>query len=557
MPKFSLRSLFKWRRTSSKKSIVTSPIKPIYETPESTPASSPQNSISDEIQVEEDTINKKIPVPVKIPMAYYFTSKTFVGGKKVAFTRLHYKQNRRRLIIYELDNVSSYPHIATFAHSGMIRFARQRVAVRAFSAAAETSVANNIGKNVFAEFSALAAKHGALNLGQGFPSFGTPGFLKDAAIQAIQAEHNQYTRPGGNPALVQVLAELYSPIYGRQLNPMTEIVTFTGAQEGIFCIFLSLLSKGDEVLILEPYFDAYINIAKLLGIKTVGLPLELSAEKKAKYNDPSCKESFSSKDLVLDLEKLEASITPNTKMIVLNTPHNPTGKVFSREELEGIAAIMRRHPQIIILSDEVYEFMCFEGTPHERIATFDGMYDRVISLFSAGKTFSCTGWRVGYAILPEHFALPVSKTHSAVPFCGALPFELAVAKGFQVAQNSGYLEELPQILQSKRDVVVDALTAANLKPIVPDGGYFVCCNVSTLDAYDEFRSFENQTDLENELRPDYQMAQKLCVEHGITVIPTSPFFTSIATQPSPAMVRIAYCKDDATIAKAVEIIKSF
>ncbi|OQR85002.1 kynurenine-oxoglutarate transaminase [Achlya hypogyna] len=428
--------------------------------------------------------------------------------------------------------------------------------LRAYSSAAEKSVANNLGKNVFAEFSALATKHGALNLGQGFPSFGTPAFLKEAAIEAIQAEHNQYTRPGGNPGLVNVLADVYSPLYGRDLNPLTEIVTFTGAQEGIFCIFLSLLSRGDEVLILEPYFDAYINIAKLLGIRTVGLPLEMSPDRKAKYNDPSCTEAFSSKDLVLDLAKLEASITPKTKMLVLNTPHNPTGKVFSRDELEGIAAIMKRHPDIIILSDEVYEFMCFEGTPHERIATFDGMYDRVISLFSAGKTFSCTGWRVGYAIMPPKLALPVAKTHSAVPFCGALPFELAVAKGFEVARTNGYLAELPQLLQRKRDVVVDALQAAKLKPIVPDGGYFVCCNVSSLAAYDEFKSFEAQRGLANELRPDYQVAQKLCTEHGITVIPTSPFYTSVDNQPSPALVRVAFCKDDATLAQAVDVIQS-
>ncbi|KDO28346.1 hypothetical protein SPRG_06585 [Saprolegnia parasitica CBS 223.65] len=430
-----------------------------------------------------------------------------------------------------------------------------RSCARALSSAAETSVANKIGKNVFAEFSALAAKHDSLNLGQGFPSFGTPAFLKEAAIEAIAGEHNQYTRPGGNPGLVNVLADVYSPLYGRQLNPLTEIVTFTGAQEGIFCIFLSLLSAGDEVLILEPYFDAYINIAKLLGITTVGLPLEMDAATKDKYNDMACTDAFSSKDLVLDLAKLEASITPKTKMLVLNTPHNPTGKVFSRNELEGIADIMRRHPDIIILSDEVYEFMCFEGTPHERIATFDGMYDRVISLFSAGKTFSCTGWRVGYAILPPKLALPVAKTHSAVPFCGALPFELAVAKGFEVARANGYLDELPRILEAKRDVIVDALQAANLKPIVPDGGYFVTCNVSSLDAYKEFAAFEGRADLEPEMRPDYQVAQKLCIEHGLTVIPTSPFYTSVANQPSPALVRIAFCKDDATLTKAVSIIQ--
>ncbi|ETV75733.1 hypothetical protein H257_10109 [Aphanomyces astaci] len=429
---------------------------------------------------------------------------------------------------------------------------------RAFSTAPELkSPALNLRKNVFAEFSGLAVAHNSLNLGQGFPSYGTPSFMKEAAIEFIQQEQNQYTRPGGNPQLVKVLADVYSPWYKRELNPMTEIVTFTGAQEGIFCIFLSLLSQGDEVLVIEPFFDAYINIALLLGVKTVGVPLEMNAATKAKYNDPHCYDKFSSKDLTIDLAKLEASITPNTKMIVLNTPHNPTGKVFSKDELEGILGVLDRHPQIIILSDEVYEFACFDGTPHERIATYDGMFDRVISLFSAGKTFSCTGWRVGYAILPQKYADLVAKTHSAIPFCGALPFELAVAKGFQAAATNGYLDQLPKLLEKKRDTVVDALEKANLKPIVPDGGYFVCCNVSSLSSYDEFKHLETVENLPAEERPDYQMAKKMCIEQGLTVIPTSPFYSNVSNQPSPALVRIAYCKDDATIDGAVKLIESF
>ncbi|CAK4409158.1 unnamed protein product [Aphanomyces euteiches] len=438
-----------------------------------------------------------------------------------------------------------------------LRLVRQILARGFSTAAVPASPALNLRKNVFAEFSALAMQHQALNLGQGFPSYGTPSFVKEAAIEFIEQEQNQYTRPGGHPQLVKVLADTYSPWYNREINPMTEIVTFTGAQEGIFCIFLSLLSKGDEVLIIEPFFDAYINIALLLGIKTVGVPLELDAETKAKYNDPNNHDTFSSKDLKIDLKKLEASITPKTKMIVLNTPHNPTGKVFSKEELEGILEVLDRHPQIIILSDEVYEFAAFEGTPHERIATYDGMFDRVISLFSAGKTFSCTGWRVGYAILPEKFADLVAKTHSAIPFCSALPFELAVAKGFQAAATNNYFNDLSKLLERKRDTIVDALEKAHLKPIVPDGGYFVCCNVSALDSYEEFKHLETVKDLPADERPDYRMAKKMCVEQGLTVIPTSPFFSKEENQISPALVRIAFCKDDATINKAVELIETF
>lgn len=203
------------------------------------------------------------------------------------------------------------------------------------------------------------------------------------------------------------------------------------------------------MVVFEPYFDAYKSVATLLGIKTVGVPLELAQEKRAAFNSrvDLSETAFSSGDFLIDPAKLEAAITPKTKMVVLNTPHNPTGKVMTKKELEAIAAVLRKHPDVLVLADEVYEFMCFDGLKHERIAALPGMHERTISLFSAGKTFSCTGWRVGYAVAPAPLAAAMTKAHSVVPFCGTTPFEVALASCFQQIQHNGYLDELKATLE--------------------------------------------------------------------------------------------------------------
>lgn len=200
----------------------------------------------------------------------------------------------------------------------------------------------------------------------------------------------------------------------------------------------------------EPYFDAYKTVSTLLGIQTVGLPLELAPEKQRAFASGDASATFTSGDFCIDLDRLDALLTPKTKMLVLNTPHNPTGKVFSRRELEGIAAVLKKHPHVLVLADEVYEFMAYDGLAHERIASFPGMFDRTISLFSAGKTFSCTGWRVGYAIAPAHLTTAITKAHSTVPFCGTTPFEVAMASCFEQAQSNGYLDELKATLEVRR-----------------------------------------------------------------------------------------------------------
>lgn len=412
--------------------------------------------------------------------------------------------------------------------------------------------------NVFAEFSALAAQHGAVNLGQGFPSFQTPAFVKQAAVDAINAGHNQYTRPGGHVTYAETLAEMYSELLGRELDPMKEVVTFNGAQEGIASIMAALLEPGDEVLTFEPYFDAYVTVSQLHGVSSSGVPFQFNPAKKQAFlsEDAHVSTEFTSHDFQVDLQRLEAALTPKTKMLVLNTPHNPTGKVFSREELQQVAKVLERHPNVIVLADEVYEFMTYDGLKHERLAKLPGFFDRTISLFSAGKTFSCTGWRTGYAVGPAHLVGAITKAHSTVPFCGTTPLEVALASAFRQAKTNGYYEELTETLQTKRNRLCDALQANNWRPIVPEGGYFVCCNVEGLPYYDEFRGIQVTPDTPKTEFPDYQFAYKLVKAGHLAVIPTSPFFSRSENRLAPGVVRLAFCKDDKTLDDSIRVIES-
>ena len=403
-----------------------------------------------------------------------------------------------------------------------------------------------LGGNVFAEFTMLAMELDAVNLGQGFPNFPAPDFLKEAAARAVAENHNQYTRPGGTPAVVEVLANFYSPRFGRTLNGMGEIVTVNGAQEGLYAIITAFCEAGDEVVCVEPYFDAYKNACTLVGATPVGVPLR------------RVRDTGHTSDYELDVAELERAITPRSKLLVLNTPHNPTGKVFSRDELEAVAAVVRRHPSLLVLSDEVYEFMCFDGLRHERFATLDGMWDRTFSLYSAGKTFSATGWRVGYAIAAEHLAAPLLKAHQAIPFCVATPLEVAVAHAFAAAEREGYFESLPARLQGYRDTLVASLRGAGMAPIVPEGGYFLMASTDTLAGPAGAAPVEaSRPDLPLGERRDFHINRWLTREVGVTGIPPSAFYSPENRHLADDIMRFAFCKDEATLAAAGERLGTF
>lgn len=387
--------------------------------------------------------------------------------------------------------------------------------------------------------------------------------------------------------------------------------------------------QGDEVVTFEPYFDAYKTVSTLLGLQTAGVPLELTPVKQAAFAAPASgittPTAFSSADFRVDIDKLERAITPATKMLVLNTPHNPTGKVFAKAELEQIAQVLARHPHVLVLADEVYEFMAFDGLPHERFAALPGMFDRTISLFSAGKTFSCTGWRVGYAVAPAHLTTAITKAHSTVPFCGTTPFEVAMASCFTQVRTNGYLDELKATLEVRAAWVPVGLTtwmgytgcshthiltgqarparrrsercqlasncarggllcllqrgappglqrvrehrghagasqdrACSISGCVWGPWLSVCCVVtdSTVSSILCVGVVSSPLAWAVQEYPDYQFAYKLCKEHKLAVIPTSPFFTRPEHMLGPGVVRLAFCKDDKTLDDAIRVIES-
>jgi aspartate/methionine/tyrosine aminotransferase len=404
--------------------------------------------------------------------------------------------------------------------------------------------------NVFAACTKMALDHGAVNLGQGFPSWPVPQFVLEAARVSMHdaAGFNQYSRPGGHPLLLDAISRFSSPRMQRLLGPENVTVT-AGAQGAVFNIFATYCSEGDEAVCIEPAFEMYGRIARMLGCTVRGVPL-------GNVSGPSA--AATSEQLTLDLGALEAAITERTRILILNTPHNPTGKVFSRAEYEGIAALVRRHPRLLVLSDDVYEFMILEKSlDHCYFSSLDGMWERTISAFSAGKTFSCTGWRIGYCIGPPELIAPLVSTQSVVSFCVAAPLEVAIARAFEQADALNYFEGLAASLRAKRDVLCAALADAGLKPIVPGGGYFVMVDTSHLTAAGGPSPADALSD-DNDFarRRDYLACAALTKGVGVLGLPIGGFYSPQHRHHSDSLLRFAFCKTDEDLHEAAKRLRA-
>jgi aspartate/methionine/tyrosine aminotransferase len=386
------------------------------------------------------------------------------------------------------------------------------------------------GATVFAEFTALANQTGAVNLGQGFPNFAAPDFVKAAAQAAIASDLNQYARSAGHPRLVQALSAIYSPLFGHTLDPMTEIVVTVGATEGIFATIQALVEPGDEVILIEPFYDSYPAAVTMAGGRCVYVPLRAPAQ------------AASAADWALDYVELAAAFTARTKLLILNTPLNPLGKVFSRDELLLIAALAIEH-NITILSDEVYEWMVYPApdrqVEHTRIATLPGMWDRTVTLGSAGKTFSVTGWKIGWAIAPPQLTEAIVLAHQWIPFAVATPLQEAVAVAFEQAGPQGYFPWLADMYQAKRDKLLQALTAAGLKPMTPDGSYFIVVDTSILPVPQQ-----------PGVCRDVAVCRWLTREVGVAAIPPSPFYSEPHRHLTDNLARFTFCKTDDLLEEA-------
>ncbi len=366
---------------------------------------------------------------------------------------------------------------------------------------------------IFAEMSALAAVTGAINLGQGFPDSDGPPAMLAAARQAIADGVNQYPPGAGSPDLRAAIAEARLRDRGQRFDPDTEVLVTVGATEAIAAAVLALADAGDEVLMLEPYYDSYPAVVAMAGARHRAVPLRLDATGR----------------FALDLDEFAAAVTPHTRLMVLNSPHNPTGTVLTEQELRGIATVAIAH-DLIVITDEVYEYLIFDDAVHLPIATLPGMAERTVTVSSAGKTFSATGWKIGWACGPAPLIAAVRAAKQFLTYVGGAPFQPAIALALR--QESAWVATLRADLQSKRDRLCGGLTAAGLLVSKPQGTYFVVADIRPLGETDGMA-----------------FCHRLPALAGVVAVPNQVFYDD----PSQAshLVRFAFCKADAVIDEAV------
>ncbi|XP_074871749.1 kynurenine--oxoglutarate transaminase 1-like isoform X2 [Carettochelys insculpta] len=404
-----------------------------------------------------------------------------------------------------------------------------------------------LDKNIWVEFVQMAATYPSVNLGQGFPDLPPPDFVKEAFVKAVSGENfmlHQYTRAFGHPALVTILARFYGKLLGQELDPWTNVLVTIGAYQALFNCFQALVDEGDEVIIIEPYFDCYEPMVKMAGGTPVFVQLRLKAVEAGKL--------MSSGDWQLDPVELASSFTKRTKAIVMNSPNNPLGKVFSRKEMELIADLCVKH-DVLCFSDEVYEWLTYDGNVHLRIASLPGMWDRTITIGSAGKTFSTTGWKVGWSLGPDHLVRHLRTVHqNSVYHCPTAAQE-AVAQAFQreldnYGKPDSYFVQLSQELQQKRDWLVQSLVAGGMKPIIPEGTYFMMADISELKS--------EVPELPDSDEPyDSRFVKWMIKNKGLVAIPVSAFYSTGHKRNFDHFIRFCFMKDEATLKAADDILQ--
>ncbi|QXJ25376.1 pyridoxal phosphate-dependent aminotransferase [Actinomadura graeca] len=368
------------------------------------------------------------------------------------------------------------------------------------------------GETIFAEMSALAVRTGAINLGQGFPDVAGPEAMLEVAVEAIRAGEDQYPPGPGLPELREAVAAQRLGRYGLEYDPASEVFVTVGATEGVAASVLALAGPGDEVVVFEPYYDSYAAVIALAG--AVRRPVTLRPAGGRFTFDP---------------DELRAAVGPRTRLILVNSPHNPAGTVFTRAELETIAGLCREH-DLTAVTDEVYEYLTFDGAEHIPLATLDGMRERTVSVSSAGKTFSVTGWKTGWVTAPARYVRAVQTVKQFLTFAVSAPYQRAAA--YALGNELAWVEELRASLQAKRDRLVSGLEAAGFAAYRPQGTYFVQADIRPL-------GFDDGMDL----------ARALPGKAGVVAIPTQVFYDH--AEAGTHFVRFAFCKKDEVIDEAV------
>jgi len=370
----------------------------------------------------------------------------------------------------------------------------------------------NVGTTIFTTMSQLAVQTGALNLSQGFPDFNGPQALLDAVGRHVAAGHNQYAPMTGLPALRQQVAAKVARLYGVSVDVEQEITITPGATEAIFCAIQAVINPGDEVIVFDPCYDSYEPSVELAGGRCVHVPLS---------ND----------DFAIDWQRFSDALTPRTRMVVLNSPHNPSGALISRADLDQLAALIADR-DIYLVSDEVYEHLIYDGVVHASVLAHEQLYQRAFVISSFGKTYHVTGWKTGYVIAPPQLSAELRKVHQYVNFCAVTPLQCALADF--MAEQPEHIEQLPGFYQAKRDLFCDLLQGSRFSFKRTPGTYFQLVDYSAI-----------RPDLN-----DVDMALWLTREHGVASIPVSVFYQTPV--PQQRLIRLCFAKREETLQQAAE-----
>lgn len=368
------------------------------------------------------------------------------------------------------------------------------------------------GTSIFAVIGKMAQEHGALNLSQGFPDFDVSEDLIGLVDKNMKAGFNQYAPMPGVPALRQQIAHLLKTRFGHDADPDTEITITSGATEALFNTITALIHPGDEVILFDPAYDSYDPVIQLSG----GLPVHLA---------------LTQPQFSIDWQEVEATITDKTKLIIINTPHNPSGAVLTDLDLVQLERLVLENPQLLILSDEVYEHIIFDGFKHLSVLRYSNLAERCVAIFSFGKTFHATGWKIGYAVAPPEITAEIRKIHQFVTFAVNTPIQLALAEFLQEENN---YNNLSVFYQEKRDLFLSGIKDSKFEPIPCHGTYFQCLS---------YKKIAN--------RPDMEMVEYLIKEHGIASIPISAFYNN---GQDDKLLRFCFAKNEETIEKATAML---